>query len=159
MKIESFALTLLVGGALIAGGASAMADEPGHKAERSRLIEKPARERMKHAVKVHQSYDYGFYGRGWAQGLQRGQSREWSFYPYDGRYYGNWPYRPRYGRYPAAPAVSGLIAAARIGTGESHDVPGAGPGSHAETCYLPVRSRYVTDQGLVIDRQTYICDP
>jgi hypothetical protein len=130
----------------------AMADEPGYATPRISTRAAPA---VKHRRVVKRSHgvreDFGYFGRGRSYGIYdrvTGEYQENQF-PYYGRYYGNWPYRPRYSHYHPLPPASGVS----VNTFKS----GYYYGYSASRCHPPVSVRYVAPWGHAIDRQQYHC--
>jgi hypothetical protein len=125
----------------------ARADEPGYS--------KPTRANpVKHRRVVkrsHGSADFGYYGRGRSYGLYNRITGEYeeNQFPYYGRYYGNWPYRPRYSHYHPLPPATGASAT----TFKAGYYYGYVP----SRCHPPVDVRYVDPTGHAIDRRQYNC--
>jgi hypothetical protein len=149
MKASWVSLGALVSTAFCLSWANAArADEPGYN--------KPAKAAavVKHrriSKRSHGPAEFGYYGRGRSYGVYNRITGEYeeNQFPYYGRYYGNWPYRPHYSHYHPLPPATGA-SATTFKAGYYY-------GYVASRCHPPVDVRYVDPAGHAVDRRQYNC--
>ena len=134
--------------------APSSADEPGYRTDRV-VHARPARPMRARPVVVRHRHGHdpiGYHGRGWGETTRvthlGGQVVYEVYFPYVGRSYGYWPYRPR-PVYTTEPAVSGLTAASLM--------TGLNDAYKMNRCYPPESIRHVGYFVVPVDRQQYYC--